>query len=72
MAQKVGTERIKREDGWLYYIGKDGYVWASGAKHSKFKGKKRKIGSEKISKEKGFMYFLGSDGFVYKTRMKNA
>ena len=71
MGSKVGTEKITREDGYLYYIGKDGYVWASPMKHNK-KGKKKKVGSEKVSKEKGFMYYIAKDGYVFKTKMKHA
>lgn len=71
MGSKVGTEKISREDGYLYYIGKDGFVWKSPMKHNK-KGRKGKVGSEKISKEKGFMYYIGKDGFVYKAKMKHA
>ncbi len=69
--EKVSSERIGREDGYLYYIGKDGYVWAAPMKHNK-RGKKKKVGNERISKESGWMYFVGSDGFVYRVRMKNA
>jgi len=69
--EKVSSERISREDGFLYYIGKDGYVWAAPMKHNK-RGRKKKVGSERISKESGWMYFVGSDGFVYRVRMKNA
>jgi len=71
MARKVGSERIRREDGYLYYVGKDGYVWAAPMKHNK-RGRKKKVGSEKVDKRKGYMYYLGSDGFVYETRLKNA
>ncbi|MEM2909201.1 MAG: hypothetical protein QW171_03505 [Candidatus Bilamarchaeaceae archaeon] len=69
--EKVTSERIDREEGYLYYIGKDGYVWAAPMKHNKG-GRKKKVGNEKITKEKGFMYFVGTDGYVYKVRMKNA
>lgn len=71
MGTKVGSERVKREDGYLYYIGKDGYVWAAPMKHNK-KGKKKKVGTEKISKESGCMYYLGKDGYVCKAKLKNA
>lgn len=70
MADKVGSEKISTENGYLYYVGKDGYVWASPMKHNK-KGKKKKVGSEKIGKEKGYMYFVRG-GYVYKTKMKNS
>ena len=29
MGKKVGSEKISREDGYIYYLGKDGYVWAA-------------------------------------------
>ncbi|MBU0532381.1 hypothetical protein KKB44_02705 [Candidatus Micrarchaeota archaeon] len=71
MAKKVGSERISREDGYLYYVGKDGFVWAAPMKHNK-KGRKKKVGAQRVDKRKGFMYYLGSDGFVYETKLKNA
>lgn len=71
MGSKVGNEKISREDGYLYYIGKDGYVWAAPMKHNK-KGKKKKISATRITKESGFMYYLGKDGYVYKAKLKNA
>lgn len=72
MGQKVGTEKITREEGYLYYVGKDGYVWASPMKHNK-RGKKKKVGTEKFAKENDkFMYYVGKDGYVYKAKRKNA
>lgn len=71
MGQKIGSEKIKREDGFLYYIGKDGYVWAAPMKHNKG-GRKKKVGSEKVEKQSGYMYYLGKDGYVYKAKLKNA
>lgn len=71
MGKKVGSEKISREDGYLYYIGKDGYVWRAPMKH-KTGGSKKKVGSEKISKKGGCMYYLGKDGFVYEAKLKNA
>ena len=69
--KKIGTEKIKKETGYLYYIGKDGIVWATPAKHNKT-GKKKKMGKEKITKQAGYMYYVGKDGYVYETRLKNA
>jgi hypothetical protein len=67
----MNGEKIVRESGYLYYVGKDGFVWAAPMKHNK-RGRKKKVGKEKISKESGWMYYLGKDGFVYKARLKNA
>ncbi len=71
MGQKIGSEKIKRDNGYLYYIGKDGYVWAAPMKHNK-SGRKKKVGTEKVEKQKGYMYYLGKDGYVYKAKLKNA
>jgi hypothetical protein len=71
MGTKIGKEKIKREPGYLYYLGKDGYVWAAPMKNNKT-GKKKKVGTEKIPREKGYLYYLGKDGFVGKAKMKNA
>ncbi len=71
MGQKIGSEKVKRENGFLYYIGKDGYVWAAPMKHNKT-GRKKKVGTEKVEKQKGYMYYLGKDGYVYKAKLKNA
>jgi outer membrane protein assembly factor BamB len=71
MGRKIGSERIDRQDGYLYFVGKDGYVWRVPMKHNK-RGTKKRVGSEKIAKEKGFLYYVGSDGAVYKAKMKNA
>ena len=27
MGKRIGSEKISRENGYLYFIGKDGYVW---------------------------------------------
>jgi len=70
MGRKVGSEKIKREDGYLYYIGKDGYVCRAPMKANK-RGSKKRVGTEKINKKKGFMYYVGKDGYVYEAKMKN-
>jgi len=70
MGRKVGSEKITREKGYLYYIGKDGTVWRAPMKANK-RGTKKRVGTEKIQKKNGFMYYLGKDGFVYEAKMKN-
>ena len=71
MGKKIGTEKIEREEGYLYYIGKDGYVWKAPMKANK-RGKKARVGKEKIEKKAGYMYYVGKDGYVYEAKMKNA
>jgi calcineurin-like phosphoesterase family protein len=41
---KIGKEKIQREKGYLYFIGKDGYVWAAPMKYNTT-GKKKKVGT---------------------------
>jgi hypothetical protein len=71
MEERLSKERIKNEKGYLYYLGKDGYLWKTPTKLNK-SGKKARVGSEKISREDGYMYFLDKKGYVARARMKNA
>jgi hypothetical protein len=71
MGQRIGKEKIDREEGYLYFVGKDGYVWAAPMKH-KAGGKKKRVGGEKIDKERGYMYYVDKGGYVAKAKMKNA
>lgn len=71
MGKKISSEKISREDGYLYYVGKDGYVWASPMKHNKG-GRKKKVGGEKITRKSGCMYYVDSAGYVCEAKMKNA
>ncbi|MGC2288574.1 MAG: hypothetical protein WA688_01780 [Thermoplasmata archaeon] len=71
MAEKIGKEQIKREKGYLYYLGKDGYLWKTPTKLNKM-GKKSRVGTEKIVRADGYMYFLDKKGYIARARMKNA
>ncbi len=71
MAEKVGKEQIKREKGYLYHLGKDGYLWKTPTKLNK-SGRKGRVGTEKIVRQDGYMYFLDKKGYVSRARMKNA
>ncbi|MGO9213510.1 MAG: hypothetical protein ACLP9S_06395 [Syntrophales bacterium] len=44
-------EKIKREKGYLYYIGRDGYIWASPMKHNKT-GVKKRVSTKKLEKKR--------------------
>lgn len=71
MGKRIGNEKINRENGYLYFVGKDGYVWAAPMKLNK-SGRKKKVGNEKISKKKGYMYYIDKSGYVCEAKMKNA
>lgn len=70
MGERIGKERIEREEGYLYYVGKDGYVWRAPMKHNR-RGRKKRVGSEKIKKEEGYMYYVGKRGYVERAKLKN-
>jgi hypothetical protein len=62
MAERVSKERVNRENGWLYYIDVDGYVYRK--KQGIFLSKTEKIGKEKIVRDDGYLYFVDSEGYV--------
>jgi len=66
--ERVTKEAVKREPGYLYFLGKDGFVWRNPMRSNK-SGKKAKVGNEKVEREKGFLYFVDSEGYVAKTPM---
>lgn len=71
MGQRIGSERISREEGYLYYVGKDGYVWRTPMRFNK-SGTKKRVGTERIEKKKGYLYYLDEEGYVCEAKMKNA
>jgi hypothetical protein len=68
MAERIGSEKLAREDGYLYFLGKDGYVWRTPMKTNK-RGRKARIGSEKIQRAKGYLYYLDKAGYVARAKM---
>lgn len=68
MAEKMTDEKITREDGYLYYLGKDGFAWRTPMKNNP-RGKKSKVGSEKVMRADGFLYFIDKQGYVARTKM---
>jgi hypothetical protein len=71
MGQRIGKEQVKREKGYLYYLGKDGYIWRTPTKLNK-KGKKARVGTEKYTREEGYMYYVDKAGYLARAKMKNA
>jgi hypothetical protein len=66
--ERIGKERIDREDGYLYFIGKDGYAWRTPMKTNR-RGRKAKVGSEKISRQEGYLYFVDKSGYIARAKM---
>lgn len=69
MAERIGKEQITREKGYLYYLGKDGYLWKTPTKLNK-SGRKGKVGTEKISRADGYMYFIDQKGYIARAKMR--
>jgi hypothetical protein len=70
MAQKIARTSVKRQQGYLYFIDKQGDVSrASMARGGKGGGRQKKITKIGIRKEKGYLYFLDKDGDVARAKM---
>jgi hypothetical protein len=70
MAQKIAKAGIKREDGFLYFIDKQGDVSrAKMARGGKKGGKPQKVTKVGVKKEKGYLYFLDKQGDVSRAKM---
>ena len=68
MAERIGSEKVSREDGYLYFLGKDGYVWKTPMKNNP-RGRKGKVTSERVSRASGYLYFIDKSGYVARTKM---
>ena len=65
MAEKVARCGVTKEKGHLYYLGKDGNVWASKmARGSDKGGNAKKVADTNVTREKGWLYFVDKDGDV--------
>jgi hypothetical protein len=70
MAQKVEKTGVKRDEGYLYYIDKQGDVSrAKMARGGKKGGKPEKVKKVGMKKEKGYLYFLDKQGDISRAKM---
>ena len=70
MAEKMNKCSVTKEKGYLYYVGKDGNVWASQmARGSNKGGNAKKVADAGITREPGWLYFVGKDGDVHRAKM---
>ena len=73
MAEKVAKAGVKREDGFLYYIDKQGDISrAKMARGGKKGGKPEKVAKVGVKKESGYLYFVDKKGDVSRAKMVNA
>ena len=70
MAQKVEKAGVKRQEGFLYFIDKQGDVSrAKMARGGKKGGRPEKVTKVGVKKEKGYLYFLDKQGDVSRAKM---
>ena len=70
MAEKVKTVGVKKESGYLYYLGKDGHVWRSKmARAGQKGGQAAKVADAGVRRESGFLYFIDKNGDVSRSKM---
>ena len=61
----VSSFKINKERGFLYFLGRDGFVYKVPLRHSKLEDKEpQRVSNEPIKMEKGFVYFVNKEGFV--------
>lgn len=70
MAEKVKTVGVRKESGYLYYLGKDGHVWRSKmARAGQKGGEAAKVADAGVTRESGFLYFIDKNGDVSRSKM---
>lgn len=71
MAEKIAKAGVKREEGYLYFLDKNGNVartkMARGRKGEK--GEQEVVANTNVKRESGFLYFLDKEGDVARTEM---
>jgi len=73
MAEKVQKVGIKKEEGYLYFVDKEGDVSKTlMARGDKKGGKLSKVQKVGINKEKGYLYFVDKEGDVSRSLMKSS
>jgi hypothetical protein len=70
MAEKVAKAGVKRQDGYLYFIDKQGDVSkVKMARGGKKGGKPEKVAKTAVKKEAGYLYFIDKAGDVARAKM---
>jgi hypothetical protein len=70
MAEKIANTGISREEGYLYFLDKDGDVSrVKMARGRKGRGSPEKVKNAGVKRETGYLYFIDKDGDVCKSKM---
>jgi hypothetical protein len=70
MAEKVAKVGIKKEDGYLYFVDKNGDISrAKMARAGKKGGAREKVAKVGVKKEDGYLYFVDKNGDISRAKM---
>jgi hypothetical protein len=70
MAEKVAKVGVKKEDGYLYFVDKDGDVArVKMARGGKKGGKPQKVAKVGVKKQDGYLYFIDKNGDISRAKM---
>lgn len=70
MAEKVTKANLKREEGYLYYLDKDGDISrVKMARGRKGRGNPEKIVRTGVKRETGYLYFIDKQGDISRAKM---
>jgi len=72
MAEKVAKVGVKKSDGYLYFVDKNGDVSRAKMARGRKKGmggKAEKVAKVGVKKQKGFLYFVDKNGDVSRAKM---
>ena len=61
----VSSFKIQKERGFLYFLGRDGFVYKVPLNRSKIADKTpQRVSNEPIQREEGYVYFINKEGFI--------
>ncbi|MEM4336399.1 MAG: hypothetical protein QXG86_00130 [Candidatus Woesearchaeota archaeon] len=70
MAEKVAKVGVKKEDGYLYFVDKNGDISrAKMARAGKKGGKVEKVAKVGVKKAAGYLYFVDKNGDISRAKM---
>lgn len=70
MAEKVAKVGVKKEEGYLYFVDKQGDVSrVKMARAGKKGGKPEKVAKAGVKKEEGYLYFVDKKGDISRAKM---
>jgi uncharacterized protein YcgL (UPF0745 family) len=70
MAEKVAKVGVKKQDGYLYFVDKQGDISrAKMARAGKKGGKPEKVAKAGVKKAAGYLYFVDKNGDISRAKM---